>query len=85
MNYEPSIAVAGGDAMAPAGSFSSCQRRGNPRSVAEFDGEMAAKALADRSLLRRDGKNLTCKVTIPEHGRPRVYVVSGALLEDDAD
>jgi putative DNA primase/helicase len=50
-----------------------------------IDGEMAAKALADRSLLRRDGKNLTCKVTIPEHGRPRVYVVSGALLEGDAD
>ena len=37
------------------------------------------------SLLKRDGKNLTCKVTIPEHGRPRVYVVSGALLEGDAD
>jgi uncharacterized protein (DUF927 family) len=50
-----------------------------------IDGEMAAKALADRSLLKRDGKNLTCKVTIPEHGRPRVYVVSGALLEGDAD
>jgi putative DNA primase/helicase len=50
-----------------------------------MDGEMAAKALADRSLLKRDGKNLTCKVTIPEHGRPRVYVISGALLEGDAD
>jgi putative DNA primase/helicase len=50
-----------------------------------IDGEMAAKALADRSLLKREGKNLTCKVTIPEHGRPRVYVVSGALLEGDAD
>jgi putative DNA primase/helicase len=48
-----------------------------------IDGEMAAKALADRSLLKREGKNLTCKVTIPEHGRPRVYVVSGALLEGD--
>jgi hypothetical protein len=24
-------------------------------------------------------------VTIPEHGRPRVYVVSGALLEGDAE
>ena len=46
---------------------------------------MAAKALAERSLLKRDGKNLTWKVTIPEHGRPRVYVVSGALLEGDAD
>ena len=50
-----------------------------------IDGEMAAKALAERSLLRRDQKNLTCKVTIPEYGRPRVYVVSGALLEGDAD
>ena len=50
-----------------------------------IDGEVAAKALADRRLLKRDGKNLTCKVTIPEHGRPRVYVVSGALLEGDAD
>jgi putative DNA primase/helicase len=48
-----------------------------------IDGEMAAKALADRCLLKRDGKNLTCKVTIPEHGRPRVYVISGALLEGD--
>ena len=50
-----------------------------------IDGEMAAKALADRDWLKRDGKNLTSKVTIPEHGRPRVYVVSGALLEGDAD
>ena len=50
-----------------------------------IDGEVAAKALADRRLLKREGKNLTCKVTIPEHGRPRVYVVSGALLEGDAD
>ena len=50
-----------------------------------IDGEMAAKALADRSLLKREGKNLTCKVTIPEHGRPRVYVVSGGVLEGDAD
>jgi putative DNA primase/helicase len=45
-----------------------------------IDSEMAARALADRSLLRRDGK-----MAIPEHGRPRVYVVSGALLEGDAD
>jgi hypothetical protein len=30
----------------------------------------AAKALADRRWLKRDGKNLICKVTIPEHGRP---------------
>ncbi len=50
-----------------------------------IDGEVAAKALADRRLLKREGKNLTCKVTIPENGRPRVYVVSGALLEGDAD
>ena len=50
-----------------------------------IDGEMAAKALADRSLLKRDWKNLTGKVTIREHGRARVYVVSGALLEGDAD
>ena len=50
-----------------------------------IDGEMAAKAMADRGLLKRDGKNLTCKVTIPENGRPRVYVVSGALLDGDDD
>jgi putative DNA primase/helicase len=51
-----------------------------------IDGEMTAKALADRGLLKREtGKNLTCKVTIPGIGRPRVYVVSGALLEGDAD
>ena len=50
-----------------------------------IDSELAAKALADRSLLKREGKNLTCKVTIPCNGRPRVYVVSGALLEGDAD
>ena len=64
--------------------FPSCRKRGNPRS-SRNDGEVAARALADRSLLRREGKNLTCKVTIPEHGRPRVYVVSGTLLEGDAD
>ena len=68
-----------------SGHISSCRKRGNPRSVCGIDGEMAAKAMADRGLLKRDGKNLTCKVTIPEHGRPRVYVVSGALLEGDAD
>jgi putative DNA primase/helicase len=50
-----------------------------------IDPELAAKALDDRGLLKRDGKNLTCKVTIPENGRPRVYVVSGALLEGDGD
>jgi putative DNA primase/helicase len=50
-----------------------------------INGEMAAKALADRSLLKRDEKNLTRKVTLPEHGRLRIYVVSGALLEGDPD
>ena len=72
-------------AMARAGSFrptGNVEIRGLSE---EIDGEVAARALADRSLLRREGKNLTCKVTIPEHGRPRVYVVSGTLLEGDAD
>jgi uncharacterized protein (DUF927 family) len=50
-----------------------------------IDGEMTAKAMADRGWLKRDGKNLTCKVTIPENSRPRVYVVSGALLDGDDD
>jgi hypothetical protein len=52
-----------------------------------IDGRVAAKALADRGWLDHDndGRNLTRKVTIPQHGRPRVYVVLGALLEGDAD
>ncbi len=51
-----------------------------------IDGEMAAKALADKGWLERgDHKRLTKQVSIPEHGRPRLYVVSGALLEGDAD
>jgi putative DNA primase/helicase len=50
-----------------------------------IDGEMTARALADRDLLKREGKNLTCKVTIPANRRPPVYVVSGAFLEGEAD
>jgi uncharacterized protein (DUF927 family) len=50
-----------------------------------IDSQLAARALADRGWLKREGKNLTVKETIPGHGRPRVYAVSGALLEGDAD
>jgi hypothetical protein len=46
---------------------------------------LAAKALAERNLLKRDGKNMTCKVTIPEHERPRVHLVSGSLLKKATD
>jgi putative DNA primase/helicase len=47
-----------------------------------IDGELAAKTLADRGWLERGGVgHLTKQVSIPEHGRPRLYVVRGALLE----
>jgi putative DNA primase/helicase len=51
-----------------------------------IDSDMAARALAAKGLLERgEGRNLKKKVYIPEHGQPRLYVVSGAILDGDAD
>jgi hypothetical protein len=45
-----------------------------------YDPEFAAKVLADRGCLARDGRNYAKKMTIPQHGRVRVYVVTGHRL-----
>jgi putative DNA primase/helicase len=49
-----------------------------------IDPHRAARALEERGWLERgEGKNLGKRVRIPEHGTPRVYVVSGAILADE--
>ena len=49
-----------------------------------IDPEITAKMLADRGhLLPGEGKNLARKEFIPEHGRKRVYVVLGSVLDTD--
>jgi putative DNA primase/helicase len=46
-----------------------------------YDAQSVAKTLAERGYLRRgDGKNLLCRETLPEIGRPRVYVLLPTLL-----
>ncbi|WP_424139090.1 DUF927 domain-containing protein [Roseomonas chloroacetimidivorans] len=46
-----------------------------------LDADQVARELGDRGLLMRDGKNLRVKVSIPNEGRPRLYVVRPGLLE----
>ena len=55
---------------ARAGSFYVLPEAWKSEVCRGMDGEVAAKALADRRLLKREGKNLTCKVTIPETRTP---------------
>jgi uncharacterized protein (DUF927 family) len=51
-----------------------------------IDADLAAKALDDKGWLERvAGRDLTCKRTIPGHGRLRVYVINAGILEGDAE
>ncbi len=47
-----------------------------------IDPDMTAKVIADKGWLVRDGVHLTKKVSIPEVGRPRVYVFTGGILDE---
>ncbi|MFC0389481.1 DUF927 domain-containing protein [Muricoccus vinaceus] len=47
-----------------------------------LDADQVARELGDRGLLMRDGKNLRVKVSIPNEGRPRLYVVRPGLLAE---
>jgi hypothetical protein len=52
--------------------------------VAGLDATHAAQVLADKGWLRRgEGKNLARRETVPGLGRPRLYVVTSAILHGD--
>lgn len=49
-----------------------------------LDAVRAAKAVRDAGyLMTEEGRDLTRKVSIPGEGRPRVYVIRGAILGDE--
>lgn len=49
-----------------------------------LDAVRAAKAVRDAGyLVTEEGRDLTRKVSIPGEGRPRVYVIRGAILGDE--
>ena len=50
---------------------------------AGLDPKRTAEMIDARGWLEHDAGHLTKKATIPEMGRPRVYIISGALLEGD--
>ena len=62
------------DAMAGAGSFSSCREAWKSEVCRGIDGEMAAKALADRELAEARREKPDLQGDDPGNGRPRVYV-----------
>jgi uncharacterized protein (DUF927 family) len=48
-----------------------------------IDPDLAARAVADAGWLEKgEGRNLSIKRAIPEHGRCRVYSISGAIIAD---